>query len=74
MAKAANQHTRIDDLDDLLRYLTEDLGYKKGVAIYAMNQHYRDQSDGQLRLERQDLILTASPTAVGSRSIPNLDT
>jgi hypothetical protein len=61
MAQAANKHTRIDDLDDLLRYLTEELGFQKGFAIYAMNQHYHDQLDGQLRLEKQDLILDDEP-------------
>jgi hypothetical protein len=57
MDQAAEQHTSIKDLDDLLRYLTE-VGYTKGVAIYSMNQHYHD---GQLRLEKQDLILDDEP-------------
>ena len=33
MAQAANQHTRIHDLDDALHYLTVELGYRKGVAV-----------------------------------------
>jgi hypothetical protein len=57
-AQAESQHTRIGDPDDLLRYLTEELGFQKGVAIYAMNQHYHD---GQLRLEKQDLIRDGEP-------------
>jgi hypothetical protein len=58
MAQAETDPTRIHDPDDLLRYLTEELGFQKGVAIYAMNQHYHD---GQLRLEKQDLIRDGEP-------------
>jgi hypothetical protein len=61
MALATYQHTPIKDLDDLLRYLTEDLGYTKGVAIYSMNQHYHGQLDGRLVLEKQDLIRDNEP-------------
>ena len=44
---------RIDDLDDLLRYLTKDLGYSKGVAVYMMNQRYQQPDlDGQLQLTK----------------------
>jgi hypothetical protein len=58
MALAIEQLTRIDDLDDLLRYLTEDLSYRKGVAVYLMDQHYLD---GQLLLEKQDYIHDGEP-------------
>ena len=37
-AQAANQLTRIDNLDDLLRYLTEDLGYEKYPALWKMEE------------------------------------
>jgi len=56
MAQAIDHPTPIKDLDDLLRYLTEELRYSKGVAIYSMNQHYHGQLDGRLVLEKQDLI------------------
>jgi hypothetical protein len=49
-AQAANQLTRIDNLDDLLRYLTEDLGYEKYPALWEMRERIWD---GQLRLTRQ---------------------
>jgi hypothetical protein len=58
MAQAANQHTPIKDLDDVLRYLTVELGYKKGVAVFMMNERY---SAGDLRLERQDCIRDGEP-------------
>jgi hypothetical protein len=53
MALAIYQHTRIDDLNDLLRYLTEDLGYTKGVAVYMANQRYKD---GDLRLTKVEYV------------------
>ena len=53
MAQAANQHTRIHDLDDALHYLTVELGYRKGVAVFMMNERYLV---GDLRLEKQDII------------------
>jgi hypothetical protein len=53
MALATYQHTRIDDLNDLLRYLTEDLGYTKGVAVYMANQRYKD---GDLRLTKVEYV------------------
>jgi hypothetical protein len=50
MAQAANQLTRIDDLNDLLRYLTEELGYEKYPALWEMQERFWD---GQLLLTRQ---------------------
>src|SRR5262249_37647502 len=61
MAQAGDDPTPIKDPDDLLRYLTEELGYRKGVAIYSMNQHYHGQLDGRLLLEKQDLIRDDEP-------------
>jgi hypothetical protein len=53
MARAVEQHIRIDNLDDLRRYLTKDLGYSKGVAVYMMNQRYLD---GQLQLTKVEYV------------------
>jgi hypothetical protein len=58
MAEAAKQLTRIDDLGDLLRYLTVELGYSKGVAVFMMNERY---SAGDLPLEKQDCIRDGEP-------------
>jgi hypothetical protein len=49
----ADQPTPINDLDDLLRYLTEDSGYTKGVAEYMANQRYKD---GHLRLTKVEYV------------------
>jgi hypothetical protein len=53
MARAVEQHIRIDNLNDLRRYLTQDLGYSKGVAVYMMNQRYLD---GQLQLTKVEYV------------------
>src|SRR6516165_5168900 len=53
MAQAVEQHTPIKDLDDLLRYLTEDSAYTKGVAGYVANQRYKD---GHLRLTKVEYV------------------
>jgi hypothetical protein len=58
MAESADHPTPIKDLDDLLRYLTEELGYEKYDALWEMEQKYLD---GQLRLEKQDLIRDDEP-------------
>jgi len=50
MAEAVNQHTPIKDLDALLPYLTEELGYEKYDALWEMQERIWD---GQLRLTRQ---------------------
>jgi hypothetical protein len=50
MAEAAEQHIPIKDLDDVLRYLTEELGYEKYAALCEMRERIWD---GQLRLTRQ---------------------
>ena len=38
MAEAVNQHTPIKDLDALLPYLTEELGYEKYDALWEMQE------------------------------------
>jgi hypothetical protein len=53
MALATYQHTPIKDLDALLRYLTEDLGYRKGVAVFVMNERYKD---GHLWLTKVEYV------------------
>jgi hypothetical protein len=53
MALAVEQHIPIKYLDDLLRYLTEDSGYTKGVAEYMANQRYKD---GHLRLTKVEYV------------------
>jgi hypothetical protein len=53
MALATYLHTPIKDLDDLLRYLTEDLGYRKGVAAYMTNERYKD---GDLWLTKVEYV------------------
>ena len=53
MALATYLHTPIKDLDDLLRYLTEDSAYTKGVAGYVANQRYKD---GHLRLTKVEYV------------------
>jgi hypothetical protein len=50
MAEAAEHIPRERTLDDLLRYLTEDLGYEKYAALCEMQERIWD---GQLRLTRQ---------------------
>lgn len=51
MAEAANQRTPIEwSLDDLLRYLTEELGYEKYAALCEMRERL---STGELPLTRQ---------------------
>jgi hypothetical protein len=58
MAEAAEQHTPIKDLDDALHYLTVELGYRKGVAIFMMNERYLD---GDLLLEKQECVRDGEP-------------
>jgi hypothetical protein len=58
MAKAGDILQPIKDLDDLLDYLTENLRCTKNVAGCVMNEAYLD---GQLRLEKQDLIRDGEP-------------
>jgi hypothetical protein len=58
MALAETDPTRIDDLDDLLDYLTKNLRCTKVVAACVVNQAYLD---GELRLEKQDLIRDGEP-------------
>jgi hypothetical protein len=50
MAQAGDHPTPIKDLDALLRYLTEELGYEKYAALCEMQERIWD---GQLRLTRQ---------------------
>jgi hypothetical protein len=50
MAQAGDHPTPIKDLDDLLRYLTEELVYEKYAALCELQERIWD---GQLRLTRQ---------------------
>jgi len=54
MAQAKTDPTRIDDLDDLLSYLTKELGYEKYAALCEMQERIWD---GKLRLTRQRHVL-----------------
>ncbi|MFZ2081289.1 MAG: hypothetical protein WAV38_32505 [Xanthobacteraceae bacterium] len=58
MAQADRQHTASKDLDDLLRYLTVELGYEKYDALWEMEQKYLD---GQLQLEKQECVRDGEP-------------
>jgi len=53
MSQAADQNTPIRDLGALLRYLTVELGYTKGVAVFMMNERYLD---GQLELTKVEYV------------------
>jgi hypothetical protein len=58
MALAETDPTRIDDLDDLLRYLTEELGNEKYAALWEMEQKYLD---GQLQLTKREYRIDGTP-------------
>jgi hypothetical protein len=58
MALAADHHTPISDLDDLLRYLIEELGYARGVAFYMMKERW---AAGELLLEKQEYVADCKP-------------
>src|SRR6516164_6421457 len=64
MAQAGDHPTPINDLDDLLRYPTEERGYEKYPALWEM---WERASNGELRLMRQRHVdgLPYSPSHYG---------